>query len=143
MLLNEADFPRVELDFMNQVHLEEVEMLNELAELFQGLHGGKQVERLLISRLRALLEHTRQHFNQEETLMRQTHFPAYSVHKQEHERVLGEMETLFTGWENSGDSSALERYLLNTAPKWLVHHAATMDRITARYLADQGVSSPA
>ncbi|HID48931.1 MAG TPA: hypothetical protein EYP40_04825 [Chromatiales bacterium] len=142
MLLDETDFPRVELEFMNQVHLEEIDMLNELAELFAARQAGKQVEQLLNGRLRALLEHTRQHFAQEEALMRQANFPPYPVHKQEHDRILGELEALFDGWEASGDCRALERYLLTTLPDWMVRHVASMDRVTAHYLAQQGITGP-
>ena len=142
MLLDEATFPRVDLEFMNQVHLEEIDMLNELAELFAARRAGKQVEQLLDGRLRALLEHTRQHFAQEENLMRQAGFPPYPVHKQEHDRILGELEALFAGWETSGDSRELERYLLTTLPDWMVRHVASMDKVTAHYLAQRGISEP-
>lgn len=143
MLLDESDFPRVELEFMNQVHLEEIDMLNELAELFAARREGKQVEQLLAGRLRALLEHTRQHFAQEEALMRQAGFPPYPVHKQEHDRILGELEALFDGWEVSGDSHALEHFLLTTLPDWMVRHVASMDKVTAHYLARRGIREPA
>ncbi len=138
MLIDPDDFPRVELDFMNRVHDEEVAMLNRLADLVTQRETDPAVQADIDALLNAFLTHMRRHFADEEAMMRRIAFPPYPVHKQEHDRVLDALTAL----HEQTDRRELERFLLEELPGWLDQHVATMDMITARFLAMQGVSEP-
>ncbi len=125
-------FPRVELDFMNRVHAEEVAMLNRLAEcVAAGDDAGAD------ALLDPFITHMRKHFADEEAMMRRINFPPYPVHKEEHDRLLAELDRLA-----AADRAALVRFLLDEVPPWFDQHVATMDMVTARFLAMQGVTEP-
>ena len=89
MRLNPADIPEVSMQFMHDVHLEEVDMLNELYELIEQVEAGKDVPELE-EKVDALLSHTIAHFKGEDEKMQELHFPPYVVHKHEHDRLLEE-----------------------------------------------------
>lgn len=138
MLINPDDFPRVESDFMNRVHDEEVAMLNRLAELVAQRETNPAAQTEIDTLLQDFLAHMRQHFADEEAMMRRIAFPPYPVHKQEHDRVLDELARL----AEQPDTREMERFLLEAVPAWLDQHVATMDMITARFLTMQGVTAP-
>ncbi len=142
MLIDPDRFPRVELDFMNRVHGEEVAMLNQLAERVAARDADPAVQADIDALLDTLLAHMRRHFADEEAMMRRIAFPPYPVHKQEHDRLLEELTRLHDQARAQGDTREMERFLLETVPAWFDQHVATMDMVTARFLAMQGVTEP-
>ena len=142
MIIDPERFPRVELDFMNRVHAEEVAMLNRLAECVDQRQADPGVQTEIDTLLDDFLAHMRQHFADEEAMMRRINFPPYPVHKQEHDRILADLEALHAQARAAGDTRELERYLLEIVPGWFDQHVATMDMITARFLQMQGVTGP-
>ena len=142
MIIDPERFPRVELDFMNRVHAEEVAMLNRLAECVDQRQADPGVQTEIDTLLDDFLAHMRQHFADEEAMMRRINFPPYPVHKQEHDRILADLEALHAQARAAGDTRELERYLLEIVPGWFDQHVATMDMITARFLQMQGVTDP-
>lgn len=134
--------PPTGLDFMNEDHRDGVEQLNSLEEPLARAATGDaaavaEVDRLLDE----LLEHTREHFGREQAEMERCGFPAYPIHRGEHERVLAEMESVIAQWKEGRDADALERYLRDTYPAWFVQHVSTMDAATAHFVRLQGVRS--
>ncbi len=142
MIIDPDRFPRVELDFMNRVHAEEVAMLNRLAERVAQRQTDPGVQTEIDALLDDFLAHMRRHFSDEEAMMRRINFPPYPVHKQEHDRILAELEALHAQARAAGDTRELERHLLEIVPGWFDQHVATMDMITARFLQMQGVTAP-
>jgi hemerythrin len=137
MLIDKTRFPRVALDSMNAVHDEEIDSLNRLAELVAQRRQGEDVEPVIAQLLEAFLPHVEAHFRAEEEQMQAAGFPPYPVHKQEHDRVLAELHERYAIWRNRGDSTELERYLLEDVPSWFEQHVASMDLVTARFLAGE------
>lgn len=80
----------------------------------------------------ALLDHTEQHFAQEEALMLSSGFPATSEHKAEHERVLAQMMQ-FNKRVQRG-LTQFGREMLKEMPAWFDLHAATMDSALVAHL---------
>ncbi len=142
MIIDPENFPRVELDFMNRVHAEEVGMLNRLAELVRQRETDAGAQTEIDALLDDFLAHMRRHFADEEAMMRRINFPPYPVHKQEHDRILADLDALHGQAREAGDTRELERYLLEIVPEWFDQHVATMDMITARFLQMQGVTEP-
>jgi len=133
MKLNPSDIPEVPARFMQEAHLEEMEMLNEVYALIDKAAAGEAVAELE-TKVDALLAHTAAHFADEEARMREFHFPPYPVHKQEHDRLLAEFTAAVKDWKKSGELAPLAVYLQETIPAWLMRHVSTMDYVTAHFL---------
>ncbi|MGV6859270.1 MAG: hemerythrin family protein [bacterium] len=130
-----SSIPSVAADFMNDVHLEEVEMINALHDLILENQGGGSNEQEISDALSAVLEHTREHFAREERFMQEGHFPPYSVHKAEHDAFLKDFEEVEKHWLAERDLGAVSLFLEETLPAWLNQHISTMDFVTARFLS--------
>jgi len=112
------------ITIMDDTHREFVSLLNEslssddndFADLFDQL-----------------IEHTRQHFQREEELMTKYHFPAYAEHKDEHQRVLGELDQ-FKKRVDKGLIAFGRNYIKDRMPEWFRLHAASMDSALAAHL---------
>lgn len=129
------DVPKVALEFMNRDHEKATEIVNRLmVEVEQSSPDNKAIN----SELEQLLQHTQEHFAREEEQMQRCSFPPYPVHKAEHERVLAEMRDVITAWQESNDLGSLKPYLFASLPVWFVEHIATMDTVTAWFIAGAG-----
>jgi hemerythrin len=126
-----ANVPKVAFEEMNTVHAEEVERLNRI----EALLDADASETELSDALEALFEHTREHFANEERLMREVGFPAYEMHRSEHGRALNEFQFVMMNWRTKKDNSILREYICSTTPQWLHQHIASMDTATANFIA--------
>jgi hemerythrin len=121
--------PKVAVDEMNRVHSEEVELLNTL-EVHLDAGEISAIEETLDT----LFKHTKEHFANEERLMREVKFPPYTMHKSEHDRVLNEFQFVMMDWRNRKEDTILRNYFLETIPSWLTQHIASMDTMTAQFI---------
>lgn len=128
--MEHRDYPQVAQDFMNREHEEFVELLNEAEQ--QLLMGGD-----VIKYLTALYEHCVEHFAHEEAEMLAHHFPPYTMHKQEHERVLALFRERLEYYQQTNDDEAIIEFIEDTVPSWFIMHLNSMDRVTAQYLFQQ------
>lgn len=136
--IDPAHLPVLPVAFMNADHAREVRLVNDV-EAALAAHGrGEGTLSDIVERLSVLAVHTREHFLREELMMREVRFPAYPVHKAEHDRVLAEMDAEARAFRESGDAARLSRYLLDALPAWFVEHIRTMDVVTARFVAGYG-----
>lgn len=129
---------RVALDEMQHVHEEEITLLNEIDGLADLYTADPSKKVLLEEKLEAYFLHVLEHFRKEELLMEQYGFPAYPIHKAEHDRVLSELNSVVLQWKEEGELSLVVNYLRKT-PEWIINHIATMDTVTANFLAQQRV----
>jgi hemerythrin len=127
--------PSVALSFMNDDHHLEACLLNELAEVIEEHRGGRAPAGDVLRRFEALLAHTREHFAREEAAMEDTQFPAYPMHKAEHDRVLDDMQAEERAFHDHGDAARLWRYVTETVPAWFTAHISSMDHVTSRFVA--------
>jgi hemerythrin len=134
-LVDVRHIPSVALSFMNDDHHLEACLLNELADAIEELRGGGCSTGDVVERFDALLSHTREHFAREEAGMDDTGFPAYPVHKAEHDRVLDDMAAECHQFQRAPDVERLWRYVSETVPSWFVTHIQSMDLVTSRYIA--------
>ena len=135
MLIDPHHIPQVEVASMNEVHQEEVELLNEIDDLASAVEAGSAAEEVLQAKLREYRAHMREHFAGEEDLMQSVGFPAFEVHKQEHDRVLTLVERVYGEWERSGDPAPVLKFLREQVPPWVAQHITTMDTMTAQFVA--------
>jgi hemerythrin len=127
--------PQVALQFINDDHLQEGRLLNQLADAVKAHRTGKVPVEAVLHKLEALLEHTQEHFGREEKAMREAGFPPYPMHKAEHERVIEEMESEEIHFRETGDTGRLWSYVAEAVPAWFVAHIQSMDAITAQFVS--------
>lgn len=130
--------PKVAVAAMNDMHLEEVVLVNSIARALQ-----RQAKDEVSALLDELVEHTETHFDAEETMMLRTGFPPYPMHKEEHDRVLNKMRHLAALWKKEPDYAVLTDYIEHALPEWMIHHVQTMDTVTAQFIAEHGQSDTA
>ncbi len=137
-----TQIPELPLAFMNADHAEEIRLLESLGDALAAHRRGEGPPAAVVERLSLLAVHTREHFLREEQVMRETRFPAYPVHKADHDRALAEMDVEARRFREGGDPDRLWSYLFEVVPAWFVHHIKTMDTVTARYVAAQPSPGP-
>jgi len=137
MLIDKNNLPLVAEDFMNDVHFEDVDIINELHEKAINYRDNKTDENKesLIASYEKWFEHTVNHFKGEEDKMLELRFPPYMMHKGEHDRCLEHMEQVLRSFKETDDIDALVRYLEVDLTQWLVNHIQTMDTVTAMFFS--------
>ncbi|MEW7984060.1 MAG: hemerythrin [gamma proteobacterium symbiont of Phacoides pectinatus] len=110
---------------MDDTHQEFIELLNRMPAL-QGQEFYDAFEQLI--------QHTREHFESEGELMKQSAFPANREHDSEHLRVLGEMEQMKRSMLKRGSTQIARGYVELGMPIWFKLHAATMDSALAAHI---------
>ena len=121
--------PEYELNYplMDNDHRESVILIEAIRQASEARAPD------LKDRLIAFSDHCAAHFAREEEIMMQTGFPAFEIHKQEHDRVLKELDNMVRKLDTLGEEErrlALEEGLKD----WLLNHLATMDTATARFV---------
>lgn len=104
--------------------------------MLQGAGGA-----VLTKTLDKLVEYTRNHFRDEETLMRQSNYPGYSAHKAEHDELTRQVLELKRALESGKSSLTIET--MHFLSGWLTKHIADRDKKIAEYLAERTPASKA
>ncbi len=130
MLITKEQLPKVALNEMNEIHYEEVDMINNL---YKAAKSGNYEETKKL--LDEFIEHIEGHFDFEEDLMEQNEFFAYPMHKAEHDRVLNDLYNLRKKFENTKDTQIVANFLEHGFLPWLINHLNTMDMVTASFLS--------
>lgn len=121
--------PLVAMPSMNDTHLEEILIINRLETAAKN-NNIESVPEIL----KELLEHTAMHFLNEEDMMEEALFPAFKMHKSEHDRHLHELKSVIKYFEKHKDTRAISAYIEGNLTPWLKHHIETMDTMTALFL---------
>jgi len=115
---------------MNDTHEEFVSMLNQLL-------ATPPNEQLPL--YRSFIEHTVEHFAQEERWMLATGFSADNCHAGHHATILETMNAVLEHSEK-GDAGIIKR-MAQALAEWFPHHAANMDAGLAQHLKNLGFDS--
>lgn len=136
ILPTKETLPRVALESMNETHEEEIALVHILAE--QLKKSPLDIKELNVA-IDAWLEHTDAHFSTENQLMQDIGFPAYTIHRAEHERVLAQIQFLVNQYRDDNDQvEALKTFICDTWPEWFDMHVRSMDMATAMFAKMQG-----
>lgn len=111
----------VGIDVMDREHKRMVEIINNL---YGAMRHGKGNE-AIGSILDGLVEYTGTHFAHEERLMKETGYAAYAEHKQEHDRLTGQVLEIQSKY-HSGTVLSLE--VMGFVKEWLVNHIQGSDK---------------
>lgn len=130
--------PEVAREDMNAVHAEEIELVNRLGALVDAVAAGAATPQQLTEALHEWRVHTQAHFDNEHRIMEESGFPAYPVHRAEHERVLAQLDALIEAWEQTQEIEPVRAFLFETWPAWFDNHVNTMDFATAHFASTVG-----
>lgn len=131
-MIAEEQLPMVAMPSMNDTHLEDIILINQLSAAAQS----RNIPATKIF-LEELVEHSISHFSGEEAMMKEYNFPPYSVHKAEHDRVLKELNNVTRIFnEGEGDFSLVTSYVDGSLIPWLLNHIETLDTATAMFLVN-------
>ena len=117
---------------MNEVHIEEVHIINRL---FENLNTHSDFE-IISQTLQNLLEHMQEHFSSEEKIMRELHYPSLQMHKADHDKVLNQARYAEMQWRNTKDVDELREYLEDDVVAWLDQHIKAMDTPMSDYVLE-------
>lgn len=87
MLIDKNNLPIVDMDFMNETHYEDVDLINDLYKNIELYNQDSSLENFenLKMKYKEWIEHTVNHFATEEEEMVKRGFFAYPFHKGEHD----------------------------------------------------------
>lgn len=131
-MIKQDDVPLVAVNSMNDIHFEEIEMINTL---LGQLDDNTDFDTLADS-FEKILEHMRQHFSNEEQLMKESRYPSYRLHKGEHDKILNEARYLYMDWRTRKENEPLREYFEEDIAQWLDQHIKAMDTPMAQFLTD-------
>lgn len=125
-LITQEQLPITKNPNMNDLHLEEVLIINRLDKAARGrdIQATSQI-------LKELEAQTSKHFAYEEELMEEAAYPEYQAHKSEHDRHLGELRHLVKHFDTHHDTQAIFVYIEGYLAPWFIHHTETMDKAMA------------
>lgn len=136
MLIDKKTMPLVAMDFMNDIHKEDIDIINEIFELILDYeqNPNNTIKEVINLKYKQWYDHTVDHFKEEEIMMQKKSFPPYPFHKGEHDKALLKMDDIFKQWQNTNDIQILKKYFKKELPTWLVQHIQSMDTVTAMFL---------
>lgn len=115
---------------MDRNHREFVDLINRMGDASNATFAYLYAE---------MLHHTHAHFAAEEVMMRQTGFAATAEHKDEHLRVLGELDW-FARHLHRGHVAMARTYVREQLPQWFAQHAVSMDSALAAHVKATSLS---
>ncbi|QEZ90185.1 bacteriohemerythrin [Aliarcobacter cibarius] len=135
MLIDKNVLPLVDVDFMNNTHFEDIDLINEIYLNIENFEQNQNIENFdkLKSIYNQWVDHTIQHFATEEEEMQKKGFFAYPFHKGEHDKNLSDIKALWQEFESNKDIKALKNYIEYDLINWLINHIKSMDTVTARF----------
>jgi len=140
--LDVSTIPRVDIDFMNNTHAEEVEMvitLSNIITVYMKSDSKTDDEKQGITQaLENWLQHTKRHFEKENELMREVQFPAYLMHAGEHESTLQKMISIVNEWKSTKTIKPVADFVFIGWPSWFESHINSMDTMTAKFAVMKG-----
>jgi len=121
-LFHWSDDFSIHVQEIDEQHKVLVGLLNQLHEAIYQKQG-KAASRKILDQL---AEYTRTHFLLEESLMRVTHYPDFTAHKQQHEDLIRQISELQHKLDD--DKVTITFELLHFLKTWLTHHINNSDR---------------
>lgn len=102
-------------------HRELIELINELQK---DLKAGSDTKKIMQS-LGEIYAQISSHFALEEKMMRNTRYPSYAEHKEDHETLLDDLRDIMDGVEDDGVLD--DTQLTDDLDRWFSDHFRTHD----------------
>jgi hemerythrin len=123
----------VHITVLDNQHRRLVATINELN---QALHSGMGCS-VMDSVLEKLMEYATEHFQSEEALMEQHHFPGLHTHRCRHEEFRQKMGLFFEA--HRAGKPCVPVSVMLYMEKWLKEHMLKTDQLYSSYLNARGV----
>jgi hemerythrin len=124
----------MDIEEMQETHEAEIAILNDLDKLAVQYSMDKSKLPELEAKIDAYLKHVKEHFSNEERLMKKYDFPSYEMHKMAHDMFLMDIGITIKQWKKFGDVNKVVNFI-RKSPEWIVLHINTVDAPTSAYLA--------
>jgi len=128
-MIKEENLPKVSFNDMNNVHLEEVAIINELLQAIES-----EDTTTITKIMEKLLEHMQEHFSFEENMLKTKGFGMFDIHRNDHNRIMGETRIAYMNWRNFKDRDSLKEFIEDDFIEWLKLHIQAMDSVAADFL---------
>jgi hemerythrin-like metal-binding protein len=127
--------------FEEEKHLLKFDPMDELHQEFLDIYNSVNCDDInsYKEKLTVLLAHSKKHFSQEETYMDEFAYPTQREHKDEHNKVLAEMQYFLSISESSFGQKMLKAYYLEKIPSWFDLHLISMDSDLVYFLKQKNV----
>ncbi len=129
-MIDKNTLPLVAIDKMNEIHFEEIEILNTLSQLIDTPDDSDAITK----QIQVLITHMQEHFTYEEGMMKEESYPMYSIHQADHNKVLNETRYILMDWRSAKDIERLREYFQDELIAWLDQHIKAMDQPAAEFL---------
>ena len=114
---------------LNYPKLDEVH--REFIEIYNSVYTSDVSIKETLAKLH---DHTKEHFIIEEREMVEFHYPRIYEHKQEHQRVLWEMEYFLNLTNSLFGQNLMKKYFTDKLPEWFTLHLANLDSDLSSFL---------
>lgn len=114
-------------------HKKLLELINKLQTAIY-YHTGESYER---EAFKELVDYTRYHFEREENLLREHAYPDYDSHKEQHEDMIGKVESFRQAYEKDREKTIDD--LTQFLKTWLIDHINGTDQKYVTHLHGAGV----
>lgn len=121
----EADKHQLNFEVMDELHQEFLDIYNSVDTTSIKSFQDK---------LTVLLAHSKKHFAQEEELMDAYGYATSKEHKEEHNKVLAEMQYFLNLSQSNFGQKMLKAYYMEKIPSWFDLHLLSMDSDLAYFL---------
>ncbi|MEI8397476.1 MAG: bacteriohemerythrin [Rhodospirillaceae bacterium] len=111
-------------------------LLSIFNEFSLAVNAGKG-DLIIRNILDELLDYTQYHFEREEMIMQENHFPDYARHKKMHDTFIRQIEDVSIHLSVGSDMSA---FLLSFLAKWLSGHIMGADHKLGQFLEHRGIA---
>ncbi len=112
--------------------------LIELINIFQEATEYLIEENTIQSALDDLINYTKYHFSREEYLLQQNHYPSYSAHQEQHQKMIAKISQLSD--EYTRDKTMALDHTVTFLKKWLKHHILHSDKDYVPFLKNSDLS---
>ncbi|MDZ7820271.1 MAG: hemerythrin family protein [Aliarcobacter sp.] len=128
-------------EFDKSKHLLNYEKMDNLHMEFLDIYNSVNLNSIdsIKSKSMELLIHTKKHFSEEEKLMHRYDYPRIKEHKDEHEKVLAELEFFIKKSHSIFGMNILKSYYLEKLPHWFDFHLLSMDSDLTAHLNNFGL----
>jgi len=108
---------------IDEQHKDLVNRLNAVTSMGTKSASKEETEKTL----NLLGEYIAKHFSDEEALQKQSGYPKYDWHKQQHQQYIAEFQKLKKEFATNGSSAKFTMDLSNSIITWIVRHIKSVD----------------
>jgi hemerythrin len=123
------------IDEIDRQHLQLASLINTMADRLRATDTHPASPVTTVSLVHQLLRETRQHFKDEESIMREHDYPELVDHHRDHAMLLAELQDFIREIEEGGRQFDFNS--LTALKHWLIDHVIDCDLAFARYLEQE------